>query len=151
MPETTATGVTFSSSSCTHSLFWKTGFLSGVNTNNRGTNNVLMDQIAALHWIQENIAEFGGDASNVTITGHGYGAACVNILMHTDLGRGLSLSLSPLSLLHPPSSPSLSPVTGDPFRLLAFLIPFAARLLPPAVYPLLRMSVRATASTISLK
>ena len=51
-----------------------------------------MDQIAALHWIQENIAEFGGDAFNVTIAGHGYGAACVNLLMLTDLGRGLSLA-----------------------------------------------------------
>ena len=68
----------------------KTGFLSGVNTNNRATNNVLLDQIAALHWIQENVAEFGGDSSNVTLVGHGYGAACVNLLMQTDLGRGLS-------------------------------------------------------------
>lgn len=40
-----------------------------------------MDQIAALHWIQENIGVFGGDQTNVTIVGHGTGAACVNLLM----------------------------------------------------------------------
>lgn len=94
-----------------------TGFLSGVNTNNRGSSNVLMDQIAALHWIQENIAEFGGDASNVTIAGHGYGAACVNLLMLTDLGRGLSQEFDCLLFLvssvsvscHAASSPSSHP------------------------------------------
>lgn len=40
-----------------------------------------MDQIAALHWVQENIAFFGGDHSNVTLVGHGTGAACVHFLM----------------------------------------------------------------------
>ncbi|OXU27438.1 hypothetical protein TSAR_014463 [Trichomalopsis sarcophagae] len=40
-----------------------------------------MDQIAALHWVQENIAYFGGDPKNVTLLGHGTGAACVNFLM----------------------------------------------------------------------
>ncbi|KAG5897686.1 hypothetical protein JTB14_011496 [Gonioctena quinquepunctata] len=44
-------------------------------------NYGLMDQIAALHWIQENIAVFGGDPSNVTLLGHGTGAACVNFLL----------------------------------------------------------------------
>ncbi|XP_075235793.1 neuroligin-3-like [Lycorma delicatula] len=40
-----------------------------------------MDQIAALHWIQENVAFFNGDPTNVTLVGHGTGAACVNFLM----------------------------------------------------------------------
>lgn len=44
-------------------------------------NYGLMDQIAALHWVQENIAYFGGDPGNVTLVGHGTGAACVNFLM----------------------------------------------------------------------
>lgn len=44
-------------------------------------NYGLMDQIAALHWVQENIACFGGDPGNVTLIGHGTGAACVNFLM----------------------------------------------------------------------
>lgn len=40
-----------------------------------------MDQIAALHWIKENVAMFGGDPTNVTLMGHGTGAACVHFLL----------------------------------------------------------------------
>lgn len=40
-----------------------------------------MDQIAALHWLRENIAVFGGDRDRVTVFGHGTGAACINFLM----------------------------------------------------------------------
>lgn len=46
----------------------------------RVANYGLMDQIAALQWVQENIALFGGDPGNVTLMGHGTGAACVNFL-----------------------------------------------------------------------
>lgn len=46
-----------------------------------------MDIIAALHYIQENIGQFGGDASNVTLVGHGSGANCVHLL-----------SLSPMAI-----------------------------------------------------
>lgn len=59
------------------------GFLN-VNTDSNlrsPANYGLMDQIAALHWVQENIAYFGGDPTNVTLVGHGTGAACVNFLM----------------------------------------------------------------------
>lgn len=35
----------------------------------------------ALDWLQENIAEFGGDPGSVTLMGHGTGAACVTFLM----------------------------------------------------------------------
>lgn len=48
-----------------------------------------MDQVAALHWIQENIGEFGGDAENVTIFGHGFGAAFVNLLMLSPMAKGI--------------------------------------------------------------
>ncbi|CAB3227635.1 unnamed protein product [Arctia plantaginis] len=44
-------------------------------------NYGLMDQIAALHWIKENVAAFGGDPTNVTLMGHGTGAACVHFLL----------------------------------------------------------------------
>uniref|UniRef100_A0A182JAK3 Carboxylesterase type B domain-containing protein n=2 Tax=Anopheles atroparvus TaxID=41427 RepID=A0A182JAK3_ANOAO len=44
-------------------------------------NYGLMDIIAALHWIQENIDAFGGDPKSVTLAGHGTGAACVHFLI----------------------------------------------------------------------
>lgn len=40
-----------------------------------------MDIIAALHWLKENIASFGGDPQSITLAGHGTGAACVHFLI----------------------------------------------------------------------
>jgi carboxylesterase type B len=48
-----------------------------------------MDQVAALHWIQENIGELSGDSNNVTVIGHGYGASCVHLLMISPMARGM--------------------------------------------------------------
>ncbi|XP_071440393.1 neuroligin 4-like [Hetaerina americana] len=68
-------------------LNYRLGVLGFLNANAaphlraRVANYGLMDQIAALHWIQNNIALFGGDPTNVTLFGHGTGAACVNLLM----------------------------------------------------------------------
>lgn len=49
-------------------------------TKARVANYGLMDQIAALHWVKEHIARFGGDPENVTLMGQGTGAACVHFL-----------------------------------------------------------------------
>nr|XP_022919065.1 neuroligin-4, Y-linked-like [Onthophagus taurus]XP_022919066.1 neuroligin-4, Y-linked-like [Onthophagus taurus] len=68
-------------------LNYRLGILGFLNANPvphlkaRVANYGLMDQIAALHWIQQNIALFGGDPGNVTLSGHGSGAACINFLM----------------------------------------------------------------------
>lgn len=45
----------------------------------------LVDQIAALLWVQENIAAFGGDPDKITVFGHGTGAACASLLMLSPL------------------------------------------------------------------
>lgn len=68
-------------------LNYRLGILGFLNANPaphlraRVANYGLMDQIAALHWVQQNIALFGGDPGNVTLIGHGSGAACINFLM----------------------------------------------------------------------
>jgi para-nitrobenzyl esterase len=61
------------------------------STPDRGfdSNLGLRDQVAALRWVRENIAAFGGDPSNVTIFGESAGANAVTTLMATPAADGL--------------------------------------------------------------
>ena len=52
-------------------------------------NYGLLDQIMALHWVQDNIVKFGGDPENVTMFGESAGSMDVNVLMTTPLSKGL--------------------------------------------------------------
>lgn len=64
-------------------------------------NYGLMDIIAALHWLQENIGAFGGDPLRTTLAGHGTGSACVHFLITSSAvpeGKFYELSLYKLSV-----------------------------------------------------
>ena len=49
----------------------------------------LLDMIKGLHWVHDNIAQFGGNPANVTIMGHSAGAMAVSNLLASPLARGL--------------------------------------------------------------
>ena len=49
----------------------------------------LLDQIAALEWIKENIAAFGGDPERITALGFESGATCICMLAASDRAKGL--------------------------------------------------------------
>ena len=61
------------------------------------TNLGLQDIITALRWVQKNIARFGGDPSNVTVTGHSGGAYCTIGLLGAPSADGLYARLAAFS------------------------------------------------------
>jgi para-nitrobenzyl esterase len=49
----------------------------------------LLDQIAALRWVRDHVASFGGDPKNVTVFGESAGAMCISALLAAPAARGL--------------------------------------------------------------
>ena len=65
-------------------------YLDGMFDGASGTGNAgILDQIAALRWIRQNIQAFGGDPANVTIFGQSAGAAAVGNILATPSAKGL--------------------------------------------------------------
>ncbi len=63
--------------------------LSAESAHHTSGNYGLLDMLSALHWVQRNIAAFGGDPAAVTIAGQSAGAAAVVDLDASPLARGL--------------------------------------------------------------
>lgn len=64
------------------------GFLKTGSKGSAQGNFGLMDLVAGLHWLHENLPAFHGDPNRVTLMGHGTGAALANILIVSPVASG---------------------------------------------------------------
>ncbi|RAO74297.1 uncharacterized protein BHQ10_010309 [Talaromyces amestolkiae] len=82
---------------------------------NGSGNYGIMDQIAALEWVQRNIKAFGGDPQNVTIGGASAGGASTHILRSTPLAKHL------FAKVICESGPGVAPAIDGPGHVAAYV------------------------------
>ena len=90
--------------------------LSAEDANGVSGNYGTYDQIAALKWIKNNIAQFGGDSDNITILGQSAGAASIKNLVTSPLSKNLisrAIIQSGGGLGQQPTAPAQSPKANE--------------------------------------
>lgn len=68
-------------------MLWN--FIPGFGAYQSDTSLIITDIISALQWIKDNIISFGGNPNQITLIGHGTGAALVNYLLVSKLSKGM--------------------------------------------------------------
>ncbi|MDH3685407.1 MAG: carboxylesterase/lipase family protein [Myxococcales bacterium] len=76
--------------------FASLGALGGSEFASSGMNGIL-DQVAALEWVRDNIAAFGGDPEQVTVAGESAGGMSVGVLLGCPAAHGLFRAAIPQS------------------------------------------------------
>jgi para-nitrobenzyl esterase len=90
-------------------LYLESAMQQGIGPGNLG----VLDQMQVLHWIQENIAAFGGDAGNVTLFGQADGAVTLQALVATPAARGLAHRVIPQSGAYAAQRPETAQVVAE--------------------------------------
>ncbi len=71
------------------SINYRTGFEGFAHIAGAPDNRGILDQIAAVRWVRDNIEMFGGNPGNVTVVGQSAGAGCIAALTSMPLTAGL--------------------------------------------------------------
>ncbi|GHH86362.1 carboxylic ester hydrolase [Streptomyces sulfonofaciens] len=71
------------------SLNYRVGMEGFAHIEGAPDNRGLLDQVAALRWVRQNIAAFGGDPGNITVFGQSAGAGSIAALLAMPSARGL--------------------------------------------------------------